>query len=286
MKPTFKQFADDEVKKADVVMDIIMRDCKKWLTETNCFPVYRGMLNDRDDDSIRTLLRYSKEIDNKPNIDISRMLLKFEVNKHREPIDSPRWLHDMLDKKLVTETGIPFRSKSVFAVPNIDIAYNYGKPFSIFPIGDYDYAWSPKLKDAMHDLYGWLATETYEQRSWTHVVEENGPIGEMFQNAWKKYLKNNSYLKARGANEKFESFKNVAIQNYFNNGYVKDEIIQQVIADNSFWEFNTGLLSAITSHQNHDHEIMIATDFYYAVPNTAISESTLVKELRRKLQNA
>jgi len=284
MTQTFKNFVRDENEKLDVITDILVRDCKKWLTETNCFPVYRGMFYSSDKSSIEQLLPHSQVIDHKPGVDISESLFKFKVNKQRKPTDSPPWLHDALDKNLEAETGIAFRSKSVFVTPSVDIANNYGMAYITFPIGDYDYAWSTTLLDAMDDLYGWLTNECWRYDSWEEVIRKKPKIGVMFRDAWKRYLKDYPKKVKQGFTKDFESFKDVAEDaTHF---AIKKDVIQNVIENNSFWKFNIGLLDVITDPKYHDHEIMVSTDFYYAVPASTKNDSMLVRELRRKLQNA
>ncbi len=284
MTKTFKDFVSDENKKMAAITDILVRDCKKWLTETNCFPVYRGMFHERDKRSIEQLLPHSQSIDHKSEVDISESIFMLKVNKQRKPTDSPQWLHDALNENIEAKTGIAFRSKSVFVVPSADIASNYGMPYIVFPIGDYDYAWSTILLDAMYDLYGWLDIDGRQYDKWEDVIRQKPKIGVMFRDAWKRYLKDNPKKVKQGFTQDFESFRDVAEDaTHFN---IQRDVIQNVIENNSLWEFNTGLLDVITTPMYHDHEIMVSTDFYYAVPASTKNDSTLVKELRRKLQNA
>lgn len=64
----------------------------------------------------------------------------------RQSMSTPRWLHDELNKLFVRKFKVPFRN-SVFCTGSDSQASVYGMIFCIFPIGNYQYAWSPEYRD-------------------------------------------------------------------------------------------------------------------------------------------
>lgn len=133
---TFKQYLyeeDEPRKKAKEVAEIIIRDCSPFLKEIgdnlHKTPLYRG--------SIKT--HYG--------------LTRLSVRKNRIPKDTSKEMHDVLNSALEQLSGIYYRSQAVFATSSKRIAYDYGHLNLLFPIGNFDYAWSPLVDDA----YSWFA---------------------------------------------------------------------------------------------------------------------------------
>lgn len=104
--------------------NMLKRDCVKWLDETNGKKVYRGM---------RTSAKVSKN----------------QVNKHRSPRETGRFVHDLLVKGFRQAGFSANRDNSIFCTGGYGEALDYGSVHVIFPIGDYSYTWSP----AINDLY-------------------------------------------------------------------------------------------------------------------------------------
>lgn len=78
------------------------------------------------------------------------------VRNDRRPRDSNRWLHDVMDKFFMEKMGVPARSASLFAVKDFGTAENYAPlqqgAHVIFPIGNFEYAWSPIIQDLYVEL--------------------------------------------------------------------------------------------------------------------------------------
>jgi len=111
------------------VQDILLKDCKKFLKETS-WAFYRG-----------SDAGWGQEGS------IHRIKSRAMVGKHmRKPKDTPIWIHKMANKAFKETHGWSPR-QGVFA-SDMGTAASYGKgTFLFFPIGNYDYLWSPSVRD-------------------------------------------------------------------------------------------------------------------------------------------
>lgn len=81
----------------------------------------------------------------------------------RKPKDSPYIIHETLDKQLVADFGIPFRSVGTFCTGDSYTAAEYGKAAVILPQGDFQFCWGIQVKDAyarfdLAHAYNYIAT--------------------------------------------------------------------------------------------------------------------------------
>lgn len=133
---SFKQFILEESDlTAEQIAQKILKDCQFFLKEINFHPenvFYHGLF---------------RGIGIKTN-DEKNILRKWRVNDSREPKDMPRELHDTLDDFFEEEFGTRFRSESLFATGSKSMAREYGIVFLVFPIGRFEYIWSPVVRDA------------------------------------------------------------------------------------------------------------------------------------------
>lgn len=131
---SFKQFIlEDEKLTPEQVAVKILKDCQFFLRESKFDPehpfyhaLFRGIKTDHDDEILR----------------------KWKVDDSRQPKDMPLVLHDTLDDFFEEEFGVRFRSESVFATGSTQMAWEYGKVYLVFPIGHFEYIWSPVIRDA------------------------------------------------------------------------------------------------------------------------------------------
>jgi len=139
---TFKEFINEEhkvlYKDADDrdysgFFDVIKKDCKKYLDEiknpTNVI-MYRGLDKDKNHGFISVK----------------------DARTDRRPLNTDDKLSDKIDEWFKQEYGIRFRSQAVFAVGHRIVAKQYGDIYIMFPIGDYDYIWSPNYSDLTEDV--------------------------------------------------------------------------------------------------------------------------------------
>jgi hypothetical protein len=112
------------------VMNILQRDCAKWLKESQGAPVFRGINNAQWEEPIK----------------------KFICPWDRQPRNTNRDFHRAADAWFMKHTGIEFRSNSFFTTGSAEDANSYGDLFILLPIGDYDYCWSPVIGDFFIEL--------------------------------------------------------------------------------------------------------------------------------------
>jgi hypothetical protein len=114
---------------------------KKWKAVTKGEIIYRGI----NENTITNPTRAEPiEIDWIEN----EIAYEIEVRKDRQPLHSSGPLHNKLNKWLQNETGIKFRSESVFVTKSEKLASQYGKPYVFVPKGEFSYCWSPYISDA------------------------------------------------------------------------------------------------------------------------------------------
>lgn len=128
---TFKQYlleqnnSIENTSTAEEVAEIIKRDCAPFLKEIcDKLPLYRGS---------KKLLLWTT---------------KMSVRKDRKPMDASLELHNTLNTALQELSGINYRTEAVFATGSRRSAYDYGNSYLFFPIGKFNYAWSPLITDA------------------------------------------------------------------------------------------------------------------------------------------
>lgn len=154
---TFKQYlresednpTDDELKaEADAENDDWLKNSKiKAILLKDCAPfmkvckrsgfMYRGIKNIDEEDPI--LIDGMDEIP----------LFKKTVRTDRRPLNSSNEAQVMYDKWFEKKFGYKVRAESMFCFPEDekDGAKQYGPVCLVFPIGDFEYVWSPKVVD-------------------------------------------------------------------------------------------------------------------------------------------
>jgi hypothetical protein len=277
MLKTFREFLTGNEAMLEKMASILARDCRQWLVDSNCVPVYRGMHAD-------AIAAQGVEGE---GVDVSENLFKQRVKKDREPLDSPKWLHDLMNKKMVADFGIPFRSQSLFAMRNEDTASNYGKVYMVYPMGRYDYAWSPIVSDATSNLYEWTDYAFVDKdATWDDLQDYAEEIPHKlvpaYRRAWQQTLMQNPSLKSSGFDDSFQSFF-TAMKN--DNRAMK-QIVESVVSYNDLWKYNAGLMQVLTKRDFNNTEIMIAADSYYAVKLARNQERELVHKLMEKMNRA
>lgn len=112
------------------IAKILYNDCEPWLDATNGEIVYRG------------IKKYPEHLYGfvKP------------VRGNRDPLDTPSDRHDILNTLIKQAGGIANRSNSMFVTSSPGVASHYGRVFAVFPIGNFNYTWSPIWADWHNDL--------------------------------------------------------------------------------------------------------------------------------------
>lgn len=70
----------------------------------------------------------------------------------RMPLDTPPEIHSMLNRLYKKKFGWEARSKSIFCTGDMSQSFQYGKPFLIFPTGNFKYLWHQKTKDLWNHI--------------------------------------------------------------------------------------------------------------------------------------
>lgn len=70
-----------------------------------------------------------------------------EVRRDRIPRNMPRRLHDAGDKWFSETFGVRYRGAGLFCTGNRAQAAQFGMVYMIFPIGGFQFCWSPKVDD-------------------------------------------------------------------------------------------------------------------------------------------
>lgn len=114
----------------------IGQECQPYLKQTEPGRyMYRG-LGDPGRGSIEPMLKKDVRLDK------------------RTPMDSTDDLHALINDYFIEKHGAPFRN-AMFATGDRALAGEYGKIYSVFPIGNFEFLWSPDVKDL------WAASSSY-----------------------------------------------------------------------------------------------------------------------------
>lgn len=234
---TFLDFLREDEDQVATVSDLIKRDCKPWLKASGGFAAFRGM---NVGDSLCQKVKDHKG------------LYVAKVRTDRIPKDSPPWLHNTMNSYFTEKTGTPLRSASIFAAGSNDTASEYAphgpgenRVCSIFPIGEFEYAWSKEIDDPTHALYiypmghsnvGKLPTF---RKFWASKAK-----------SWHIPLDPDEYLKEF-------SYELNTSHNYW------ERMVTAFIEEANAWTFNEGLRECLTKYRSH--EVMIKCDKFYAV---------------------
>jgi len=131
---------------------------------------------------------------------ISPRCMKFKRRKGRIPVDMNEDISKILDKHSEEKFGFRMRGDGVFATKWQYHASSYmdgrTKPYVFFPVGDYRYVWSYKIKDLFTDIVGddWYPdpddyTEEqkntgigFDSKMWSMKKEVQEEIKDIFDN--------------------------------------------------------------------------------------------------------
>lgn len=122
----FKSFITES---ADDIFQTVHRDCSMFLAEVGKVGMYRG-------------------IKNPP----SGVLNRITPVTGRKPLSTSIELHNFFNQAFKEVHGVEnIRSRAVFCAGTVNNSY-YGHMHRIFPVGHYEYWWSPKVHDLFEDL--------------------------------------------------------------------------------------------------------------------------------------
>lgn len=145
---SFKQFllSEEVIQDQEEMIDRIRTECKPFLEEID-FIVKPGIENAsmiRTSYVPRALWRGSSH---------DAALVKLSGKRTRQPSDTAPEMHELLVRHLTNQFGWPYRAMGVFCSTAAEQAAGYGDDlFIVFPIGEYEYIYSPTIPDAYQEL--------------------------------------------------------------------------------------------------------------------------------------
>lgn len=146
----------EKTKKLETIKDFILKNCKPYLRDINNDPVtyvlYRGVISDyrevkKSDGGMKGYYRTKVK---------SAMVVS--PRAHRQPKDTSRRIHQIITAAFANAGFVANRDNSIFATGNKNEAAGYGSyvgtypkeistTYAVYPMGNYDYTWSPEVKD-------------------------------------------------------------------------------------------------------------------------------------------
>lgn len=113
------------------VLNLIRSNCGPFLDEARG-NLYRGV-------------GHPPEV--KPGAPVEEVLVKSMIRKNRRARDNKQEFNDYVDAITQDHVGFKMRSAALFTTTDLATAEHYGDVALIFPIGDFQFAWSPLIKD-------------------------------------------------------------------------------------------------------------------------------------------
>lgn len=148
------------------IIEGIKENCKPYLEaisyEADRYLLYRGMnINAAGESSIKIQTSTSK------------LGLKDVRTTGRDPMSSYKADHDLLNQYFNEQYGHPYRN-GLFVTGNMNEAHDYGNPYVIFPVGNYEFI----VSDYISDLF-------------VHILD---PINSTAYRNWKAFAKDQEAL--------------------------------------------------------------------------------------------
>ena len=134
----------------DKITSQVKRNCQPFLSQVMT-PMWRGLAWQQNKDVIFGTV---------------------ETQGYRSPRDTPPIINTYMMSWLKEKSGIPFRQQhTLFGTGSETAARAFGIPFMAFPIGDFEYCWSPNVRDLTDQFHGMtgksltanqIATDVYD----------------------------------------------------------------------------------------------------------------------------
>jgi hypothetical protein len=268
---SFKQFILENTNVDDedlmYIANLIKRDCQLFLNESGGKVVYRGIHVNRSNG-------YLKPVNEK----LDDIMYIGTIRTDRIPLDSPKWLHDTLNEKFKSDIGEPLRSTSLFVIGDIRQTEKYGNAYMIFPIGNFNYAWSDQTADPADDFY--ISPIIHK----TLTSSFNPNFSDKLRKRFFAFLKK-KYPDAYAESQKrYDLFLKWADKKGINIADEREspwiQFVKSFIKHNDLWKYDTGLKDALSS-EYEDNEIMISCDKYYAVNAFRVDPVTLINYVKK-----
>lgn len=123
------------------IKELIQRDCQPYLAQINN--------NVKDNNLFRGMKRNPKNI-----------ITKQGRLDDRKPLNTKDDKHQQMNEYFKNKFGEAFRN-SVFVTGDVNEAFKYGEERVVFPIGEFSFCWSPKIKDTTMNVR-WPKVQGYD----------------------------------------------------------------------------------------------------------------------------
>lgn len=148
---SFKEFLTEETTDFNNALKIIKKECSEILkiySKAQRF-LFRGINSDED------------------------FILNKQIRTDRRTIDTPKYVHDTINKA-TTDLGFKsHRGNSIFCSNKESVASDWGKAFIVFPKNGFEYLWFEKQPSTyMYDVWERAIDETAEKVSTDFVLNK------------------------------------------------------------------------------------------------------------------
>lgn len=182
-----------------------------------------------------------------------------DVRKDREPTNSTKIEQEFIDSSFDRLGITAKRSNSLFCTGYEYTTQTYGRPFAIFPIGEFSFSWSPNIRDLFTDFHPHMYNFDYDKIRISDLsydfglIDKNLTIGDL--------IRKSQYQNLDAATRRFE-------HHHLNRLVRRDPEVMLAAANlDKFDDYirqsymTTDLPAAIESH----NEILIHCEKYFAV---------------------
>ena len=115
------------------------------ILENDCMPFIKEMKSNNLHNWFYRATEHHYKIISKP----------IKPRKDRRPRNTPKELHEYMNKLFKKKFGWNVRSEGIFAGSDRNqLEYTYGDPYLFFPIGNYKYVYHPQMRDIFMHLDG------------------------------------------------------------------------------------------------------------------------------------
>jgi len=183
--------------------NLIKKDCQSFLNQWNSIELYHGS---------RSTNKFT-------------LIYKNKIRHDRRPSDSSKQHHNFYNN-LFSKFGFATnRSNSIFCTGDLAMAKNYGEELVIFPIGNFNFLWSSKVKDMFNTFQDswpnyYLDTDNYN--GFQHLITDWDKIEHDIKQSYTDQNLSNAILS--GNEVMISGTEYYAIDHLFYNKYLKQHL--------------------------------------------------------------
>lgn len=235
------------------VAQFIKKNCQPYLKENpdfEKFPLFRG-------------------------ISSSEQVIVSPIRTDRKPLDTDVATHNAIVKELRSRGIKANRDNSIFCSGDSDVSYTYGNRYVIFPVGNFDFTWNPKIVDMTTNIAG-AST----------VIEDDKKIVRVGRDSYKQICLR---LKKDVKHENYHISTNDILKAYGSAEDIPEEIFIEMVRKNKV-KYNPKLDKTLNTYKTTDLisaiksgcEIMISGKEYVAIRyNSYNAFMEIVKDIKK-----